>query len=81
MESEQICFLCGNKIEFTGFDFLLENMDKFVCKACSTKHAPELVEIQENALFHTKVVTGRERNQLFNKLTETIQAVFGGVAK
>lgn len=80
-ESEQICFLCRDKIEFCGFDFLLENVSKFICKKCAAIHAPELVEIQENALFHAKVITGRERNQLFNKITETIQAVFGGVAE
>ncbi len=79
--SEQPCFLCGNKIEFTGLDFFFENVDKFVCKKCAAIHAPELVEIQENALFHTEVVTSRERNQLFNKLTETIKAVFGEVSK
>jgi len=81
IESEQACFLCGNKIEFCGFDFYLENVGKFICKKCASIHAPELIEIQENALFHAKVVTGRERNQLFTKLTETINAVFGGVSK
>lgn len=78
-ESEQACFLCGNKIEFTGFDFFLENVDKFICKQCAAVNVPELVEIQENALFYAKVITSRERDQLFAKLTENINAVFGGV--
>ena len=72
IKSEQTCFLCGNKIEFCGFDFLLENVSAFICKKCAAIHAPELVEIQENALFYTKVVTGRDRNQLFNKIRKTI---------
>ena len=80
-ESEQTCFLCGNKIEFCGFDFLLENVDKFICKKCAAIHAPELIELQENALFYVKVSTSRERDQLFTKLTETINAVFSGVSK
>jgi len=79
---EQACFLCGNKIEFTGFDFFLENVDKFICKKCASMHAPELIDIQENALFYAKVAMGgQERNQLFNKLRESINAVFGEVAK
>lgn len=72
----QPCALCGNKLEPCGFDFFLSDTEQFVCKECAAKHAPELVEIQENALFYTSVVTGRERDQLFNKLTETISAVF-----
>lgn len=81
IESEQTCFLCGKTIVFCGFDFLLENVSAFICKQCAAIHAPELIEIQENALFYTNVVTGREREQLFNKLTETISAVFGEVSK
>lgn len=81
INNDQPCALCGNQIEFCGFDFYFENIGKFICKKCASIHAPELIDIQENALFHTKVVTGRERDQLFNKITETISAVFCEVAK
>jgi hypothetical protein len=79
IESEEPCFLCGNKIKFCGFDFYLENVSEFICKKCAAIHAPDLVEIQENALFHAKVVTGRERNHIMAKLTEAMKDVFGEV--
>ena len=77
----QPCALCGNKLEPCGFDFFLENTDEFVCKNCTAKHAPELIEIQENALFYVTLRLNRQKDNLKAKLTETINAVFKEVTK
>lgn len=75
------CPLCGNKIEFCGFDFFFDNIDKFICKKCAATQAPELIEIQENALFYLKIITSRKVSLLHGKITETINSVFKEVSE
>jgi len=81
LNDDQTCFLCGHRIEFCGFDFLFENVDKFVCKKCAAINAPELIKIQENALFYVKVISSRKINHFHAKITETINTVFNEVTE
>jgi len=67
------CAMCGNKTEPCGFDFFLsESTDQFVCKDCATEYAPELIPIQEQALFYVQLVTDRAKLDLRRDIRKQI---------
>ncbi|RPH48774.1 MAG: hypothetical protein EHM85_16040 [Desulfobacteraceae bacterium] len=60
------CVICGNRTEPGGLDFGIGK--SLVCVECAKKHAPEIVEIREEALSFAK----REKSMLASDIRHKI---------